>query len=76
LQFFGCVHAIKLIRCSNFYPKAQIHKWLSKKCRSLSKKAEPFDRRSQDHFLLGQLHRLSKNDIRAAALLAARSQEL
>jgi hypothetical protein len=31
----------------------------------LSKKAEPFDRRSQDHFLLGQLHRLSKNDIRA-----------
>jgi hypothetical protein len=44
LQVFGRVQAIKLIRCSNFYPKAQIHKWLSKKCRSSSKKAEPFDR--------------------------------
>ena len=27
-------------RRSDFYPKAQIHKWPSKKCRSLSKKVE------------------------------------
>jgi hypothetical protein len=60
LQVFGRVQAIKLIRCSNFYPKAQIHKWLSKKCRSSSKKAEPFDRRSQHHFLLASVHRCPK----------------
>src|SRR5262245_1616165 len=48
----GRVQAIKLIRhrCSNFYPEAQIHKWLSKKCGSLSKKVESFDRRSQRRF--------------------------
>ena len=43
-SLLGRVQAIKLIRhrCSNFYPKAQIHKWLSKKCRSLSKKGRTF----------------------------------
>jgi hypothetical protein len=31
----------------------------------MHKKAESFDRRSQHHFLLGQLHRLSENDMSA-----------
>src|SRR5215472_9792156 len=31
-------------RRSDFYPKAQIHKWLSKKCRSLSKRCKSNNR--------------------------------
>src|SRR5499427_1156810 len=44
-SLLGRVQALKLIRHSrsDFYPKAQIHKWRSKKCSSLSKKVKSFN---------------------------------
>src|SRR5262249_19793642 len=57
-------------RRSDFYPKAQIHKWLSKKCRSLSKYSRlhqpelgstPMPMTRRRHFgQLSQLRKLSR----------------